>query len=290
MTLPPGARDPQAVGGGDINEAYRVTLADGRTAFVKTRRETIAGEYAAEAAGLPWLAEPGLVRTPKVLEQDEAYLALEWIERGSLSPLEAEELGRALAGTHLAGAERFGAPAGAPADTGFGSLRLPNGAAPDWPTFYAQQRMLPLLAQARDRGAVSARGMAAVERVCSRLAELAGPREPPARLHGDLWSGNVCWSGGREGGPVRAWLIDPAAHGGHPETDLAMLALFGCPHLDAVLDGYQEVTSLAPGWRERVGLHQLFPLLVHVVLFGRGYAAQAVAAARSALQLASGLP
>jgi len=267
VTLPPGARDPQAVGGGDINEAYRVTLADGRTAFVKTRRETIAGEYAAEAAGLPWLAEPGLVRTPKVLEQDEAYLALEWIERGSLSPLEAEELGRALAGTHLAGAERFGAPAGAPADTGFGSLRLPNGAAPDWPTFYAQQRMLPLLAQARDRGAVSARGMAAVERVCSRLAELAGPREPPARLHGDLWSGNVMADA-----QGRAWLIDPSAYGGHREMDLAMLRLFGAPS-QRIFSAYEEAAPLADGWQERVELWQLAPLLVHAVLFGGSYGA-----------------
>ena len=90
--------------------------------------------------------------------------------------------------------------------------------------------------------------------------------------------------------PVRAWLIDPAAHGGHPETDLAMLALFGCPHLDAVLAGYQQVSPLASGWADRVGLHQLFPLLVHVVLFGRGYAGQAVAAARSTLRLAADIP
>ncbi len=80
-------------------------------------------------------------------------------------------------------------------------------------------------------------------------------------------------------------LIDPAAHGGHRETDLAMLALFGCPLLDAVLEGYQDVAPLASGWRARVGVHQLFPLLVHAVLFGRGYAGQALAAARSALSL-----
>jgi fructosamine-3-kinase len=90
-----------------------------------------------------------------------------------------------------------------------------------------------------------------------------------------LWSGNVLW-----GADGRAWLIDPAAHGGHRETDLAMLRLFGCPHLERVLAAYQETVPLAGGWMERVGLHQLFPLLVHTVLFGRGYAEQAVAAAR----------
>lgn len=117
---------------------------------------------------------------------------------------------------------------------------------------------------------------AVIERACARLPELAGPPEPPARLHGDLWNGNVLWS--RDD----AWLIDPAAHGGHRETDLAMLHLFGCPHLDRLLAAYEETTPLADGWAERIGLHQLFPLLVHTVLFGRSYAGQAVAAARSA--------
>jgi len=82
----------------------------------------------------------------------------------------------------------------------------------------------------------------------------------------------------------RAWLIDPAAHGGHRETDLAMLALFGCPHLDMVRAAYDEAAPLASGWRARVPLHQLFPLLVHVVLFGRSYAAQTVAAAHAGLR------
>jgi fructosamine-3-kinase len=97
-------------------------------------------------------------------------------------------------------------------------------------------------------------------------------------LHGDLWSGNVMWT------PGGVTLIDPAAHGGHRETDLAMLALFGCPFLDAVLEGYQRQRPLAEGWQDRVPLHQLYPLLAHVVLFGKGYAGQAATAATHVLR------
>lgn len=274
MTLPPGASDARRIGGGDINEAYRVTLADGRDAFVKTRARTIPGEYVAEAAGLAWLAEPGLVRTPAVLELDEAYLALEWVEPGGLSAEGAEELGRGLAGTHLAGAEQFGAPPGAPLDTGFGSLRLPNEPTPDWPSFYAGRRLLPLTRIARDRGSLSASGARAVEAVCEQIDELCGQPEPPSRLHGDLWGGNVM--GAADG---RAWLIDPSCYGGHREVDLAMLRLFGAPS-HRIFDAYEEAAPLAAGADERVELYQLAPLLVHAVLFGGSYGAAAERAAR----------
>jgi fructosamine-3-kinase len=155
--------------------------------------------------------------------------------------------------------------------------RMINEPGASWPEWYAEYRVLPYLR--RSAGSLGASGVAVIERVCERLPELAGPPEPPARLHGDLWQGNVLW-----GTDDRAWLIDPAAHGGHRETDLAMLALFGCPQWDRVLAAYQEVTPLADGWADRVPLHQLFPLLVHTELCGGGYASQAVAAARAALR------
>lgn len=274
MTLPPGASQASAVSGGSINEAHRVTLADGREAFVKSREETIPGEYASEAAGLAWLAEPGYLRTPAVLEVDERYLALEWIEPGHLSETGAEELGRGLALTHLAGADCFGVTDGPAAMAGFGSLRLSNEPAADWPSFYAERRLLPLARIASERGALSASALAAVERVCERMGELCGPAEPPARLHGDLWSGNVLAD---EGG--RPWLIDPSCYGGHREMDLAMLRLFGSPS-EGIFSAYEEAAPLSNGWRERVELCQLAPLLVHAALFGGSYGAAAERAAR----------
>ena len=137
----------------------------------------------------------------------------------------------------------------------------------------AAARLAPHLRASADRGALEPADVALVERVLARIGEYGGD-EPPARIHGDLWPGNLLWAGDR------VWLIDPAAHGGHRETDLATLALFGgAPHLDRILAGYQEEWPLADGWRQRVPLHQLHLLLVHTALFGAGWRAAVRAAA-----------
>ncbi|MBX5440956.1 MAG: fructosamine kinase family protein [Solirubrobacteraceae bacterium] len=277
MSLPPGLEDAlgpvaaaRRIAGGDLNDAWTVELAGGGRAFVKARPGAAPDEFATEARGLAWLAEPGALRVPRVLACDERFLALEWIDAGRLDAAGEEELGRGLAALHAAGADGFGAPW----PMRLGPVVLPNEPAGDWPTFYARRRLEPLAAMARDRGALSAAGAGAVLRVCERIDELAGPPEPPARLHGDLWSGNVL-----AGADGRPWLIDPAAHGGHREVDLAMLALFGAPG-PRVLDAYAEAHPLADGHAERVALYQLLPLLVHAVLFGGGYGRSAEAAAR----------
>jgi fructosamine-3-kinase len=271
------ARAAARAGGGDINDAWRVELDDGTPAFVKTREGAPRGEYTVEAAALSWLAEPadGL-DVPEVLGVAEGdacdgggprLLALGWLDEGA--PGDPALLGRGLAAIHQAGAGAFGERTA----MRIGRLSLPNDPREDWPAFYAEQRLQPLLRPAADRGALSASGVAAVERVCARLPDLAGPPEPPARLHGDLWSGNVVWSGGRP------YLVDPVAYGGHREVDLAMLQLFGSPG-PGCLAAYEELTPLADGHAERVALWQLFPLLVHAALFGGGYGAAAERAAR----------
>lgn len=259
------------VAGGDISTATKLRLSDGTTALMKTLANAPDDFFAAEARALTWLAEvDGGVDTPELLAQAPDCLILRWVETGKPTPDAASRLGAALAVTHAAGASSYGGTH----DGYIGRLPLPNGAAASWAEFYATRRVLPYLKLAHDRGAATDDDVAAVEAVVGLLGDLV-PDEGPARLHGDLWSGNVLW--GHDGRPH---VIDPAAHGGHRETDLAMLALFGLPHLQRVTEAYEEVAPLADGWRDRVGVHQLHPLLVHACLFGGGYAGRAAAVAR----------
>jgi fructosamine-3-kinase len=255
---------------------HKATLADGRTAFVKAAARP-GGVFAAEAAGLRWLGEADGAPVPEVLAVDEETLVLSWLPAESATPRAAERFGRELAALHAAGAGSYGAPwpgfiAELPLDN------TPAEVCEAWPEWYATRRLLPFLRSAG--AALSSGDVRLVEEVIENIEALAGPTEPPARIHGDLWSGNVLWSAGR------GWLIDPAAHGGHRETDLAMLALFGTPHLERIIAAYQEVAPLAGDWRARVPLHQLHPLLVHVALYGASYRARTVEAARAALAAA----
>jgi len=261
------------VAGGDISTAVKLRLSNGRTAFLKTLTHAPPRFFAAEAAGLRWLADgaaDGGVATPEVLAVDDDCLILEWIEAGRPHAESASRFGRALAATHARGADTFGAP-----DDGYiGRLPLANRALPTWAEFYAERRIAPYLKVLRDKGIVSADDAATVEAAVARGASVV-PDEAPARLHGDLWNGNVIWAN-----DDRAVVVDPAAYGGHREVDLAMLALFGLPQLPQVMAAYDEAAPLADGWEDRLGFHQLFPLLVHACLFGGQYGARAAKVAQ----------
>lgn len=239
------------------------------------------GEDAAawEVASLRWLAEAeadGGARIARVLAVDGARIELERLEAVRPTRDDAERLGRALAATHASGASCWSAPPPGLHGRGWiGRQRQPMTPAATWGEGFAEQRIRPFVRAAVDAGHLDPRGARVVEAVCDRIASGAFDDDrAPARIHGDLWSGNVLWT------TSGAVLIDPAAHGGHPLTDLAMLALFGLAHLDVVLDAHAEASGLEDGWRELLGLHQLHPLAVHAVSHGAAYGEELVAVAR----------
>jgi fructosamine-3-kinase len=255
----------------------------GRRTFVKRSASAPPGFFACEAAGLQWLSAASQgARCAQVIGHDDISLTLVHLQTTRPTADAAEQFGRRLARTHDAGADCFGAPPGGWAAPGFfGPLHQPLPMSlvghQTWGEFYAVERLGPMAQRATRR--LDLEAIAAVEAVITRcLTGDFDDDDVPARIHGDLWSGNVMWT------PDGVVLIDPAAHGGHREADIAMLYLFGCPHLEAVVQGYQEVHPLRPGWRNRVALHQLFPLLAHAVLFG-GYSDQVTVTATSALKL-----
>lgn len=252
------------VRGGDVAMSYRLDLEHGRRVFAKTHAAPPAGFFTTEAAGLRWLREPRAVDVPEVLavSDNPPFLVLEWIEEGRAKSRTERSLGQSLAALHQSGAPTFGREDRRTT----GSRGLPNEPCESWTEFYASQRLLPLAQLAHAERALSKRAISDLEDVATRLDDLGGEPELAARLHGDLWGGNRL-----VGAAGRNWLIDPAAHGGHREFDLAMMRLFGGFGADC-FDAYDEAFPLASGWQERIELHQLAPLVVHAIKFGGGYA------------------
>jgi len=255
--------------GGDINDAFEVRLADGREVFVKSNVRAPNDMFVAEARGLAWLADAKALRVPAVLAASGAnestpFLALELLRPAPRAPNFDERLGRGLAALHRHGAPAFGLDH----DNYIGRLPQKNTLALTWTEFYRVRRLGAQLRAAVDAGLATTRVRRDFERLFTQLEALCGPAEPPARLHGDLWGGNLIADD--LGEPC---LIDPAVYGGHREIDLAMMRLFG-GFGARVFDAYDEAWPLADGHAERVAVYQLYPLLVHVNLFGGSYVGQ----------------
>jgi len=257
-------RGAKPLGGGDINDAYQVALGDGTQLFVKTHPNPPPGMFEAEARGLRWLAEANAIRTPRVIAVSDtrpAYLALELMTPAKRRAAFDETLGRSLAALHAYGAPSFGLDH----DNFIGRLAQSNAVTDDWASFYWSSRLEPLLLLANDRGLIDSATRSAFDALQRVLPDRVGAAEPPSRLHGDLWGGNLHVDD--QGQPA---LIDPAVYGGHREIDLAMMRLFG-GFGERVFASYAEARPLTPGAAERVALYQLYPLLVHVNLFGGTY-------------------
>jgi fructosamine-3-kinase len=264
-------------GGGGHSSVFRLTLDSGRNVFVKAASEGVSGMYTAEADGLRWLAETRAVRVPDVLcvhdpdqRTDRRFLVLTWVDQHLPAPDYDEQLGRDLARLHKSGAPMFGLDR----DNFIATIPQSNRPHSTWAGFFASERIEPLVTRAIDRDLLASDARSVFDRLVTRLPDLVGPVEPPARLHGDLWNGNAL--AGLRGEP---WLIDPAVYGGHREVDLAMMHLFG-GFGPKVFAAYDEAFPLAEGHGDRVALYQLYPLLVHTLLFGGGYASAVMNAAR----------
>jgi fructosamine-3-kinase len=261
------------VHGGDVALAYAVELDDDRRVFAKTHPSAPPGFFTTEATGLSWLRAAGAVAVPEVLavsDDPPNHLVLQWVDEGRARASTERDLGAGLARIHRAGAPAFGRED----RRSTGSRGLPNEPCATWTEFYAVNRLLPLARLASEGGALAPSTIADLERVAGRL-DAFDTGEPPARLHGDLWAGNRLVDAGGH-----SWLIDPAAHGGHREFDLAMMRLFGGFGVECFA-AYADVYPLAPGWEGRVALHQIAPLVVHAIKFGGGY----VSAATGAIEL-----
>ncbi|HMI88183.1 MAG TPA: fructosamine kinase family protein [Polyangiaceae bacterium] len=264
--------------GGDIHAAFRVELRGGDVLFVKSSSGAPRGMFTEEARGLAWLRSADALRIPSVLAiadgaEGPRFLALEYLDPGPRDSAFDEKLGRGLVGLHRVGAPGFGFDH----DNYIGSLPQSNRAHMSWAAFYREERLQPLVRRAIDRRVLDASATARFEPLFARLESLVGPAEPPARLHGDLWGGNL--HADERGQPC---LIDPAVYGGHREIDLAMMRLFG-GFGPRVFAAYNEAWPLAHGHEARVALYQLYPLLVHVNLFGGAYAASALRALDDAM-------
>jgi fructosamine-3-kinase len=259
--------DRRSVGGGCINQGYRVTGGN-HTYFVKLNRAVDLPMFEAEALGLQQMRDTHTIRVPQPIctgiSDDSAYIVLEWMELASRADTQAfREMGRKLAALHqYSGSDQFGWSR----NNTIGSTPQINTWTPDWTEFWAQHRIGFQLQLARRKGGHFPEGDRLIDAIPKLLA---GHTPQPSLVHGDLWGGNAAVT--QSGEPI---LYDPATYYGDREVDLAMTELFG-GFSSAFYQGYNEVWPLSPGYEQRKTLYNLYHILNHFNLFGGGYGSQA---------------
>lgn len=256
--------DSRSVGGGCINNGIILATEAGDTFFLKTNQDAPEDMFAREAEGLEALrAVDGAPRAPRAYVSGSNFLLLEYVTPASRQKDYWPEFGRRLAALHAHTQEEFGFEH----DNYIGSTPQPNPRTPDGYIFFARHRLGFQANLARQRGLLTREQASSIEELGGRLPELV-PEQPASLIHGDLWGGNVIADSG--GAPA---IIDPAAHYGWAEAELAMTALFGA-FPDSFYLAYVQENPLEPGYRERFPIYNLYHLLNHLNLFGRSYQGQ----------------
>jgi len=251
------------ISGGSINRVLRLESEHGPVALLKTNRRSPTDMFAREAEGLQVLLQSGGVRVPEVYAHGEGWLLLEYLPSAERSDDYWTSLGEGLARLHSTVNNGFGFPN----DNYIGSAAQPNPWTEDGHRFFADSRLRFQGRLARERGLMNVSDYRLLERVIERIPDLI-PEQPASLIHGDLWSGNVIV--GPQAEPV---LVDPAVHFGWAEAELAMTTLFG-RFERAAYEAYERVRALAPGYMQRADIYNLYHLLNHLNLFGRGYLVQ----------------
>jgi len=252
------------ISGGCIHHTFRLTLDSNEQVFLKYNHVDAGGNFEIEARGLRQLAQTGALAVPAVklvgTVEPYAFLLLNWIEQGRQSRDYWTHFGENLARLHQVSKEGFGLEY----NNYIGALPQVNNHEETWPEFFIKHRIQPMVDMAAKREYFDRRTLQRFDRLADKIKDVF-PAESPALLHGDLWGGNILV--GLDGLPV---LIDPAIYFGHREMELAFMTLFD-KQPPSFYDAYNAVFPLDPDWRNRIDICNLYPLLVHVNLFGGGY-------------------